>query len=72
MHVKVILTKDNGEAVEFSRSLSGLDSTNILASLEQEVCAVQQAAGSFLSTAVLEDHQAGFAGEKNTEEKWND
>ena len=69
MRVKIIVIKDNGEELEFSRELGSLDSSNVLNSVESEVDKLQGALSPFLSEALIEDHQKGFVGEKNPEEK---
>ena len=69
MRVKITVTKDNGEEVEFSRELDTLDSSNILNSVESEVGKLQVELSPFLSKTLIEDHQMGFVGEKNQEEK---
>ena len=69
MKVKITVIKDNGEEVEIFRKISELDSTNILSSVEQEVLKLQQELSPFLTEKMIEDHQSGFVGEKNQEEK---
>ena len=69
MQVKITLIKENGEEVSISRVLDALDSSNVLNSVEQAVCGLQAELAPILSETLLEDHQDGFVGEKNQEEK---
>lgn len=69
MQVKITVIKDNGEEIEFSRKLGALDTTNIISSVEQEMLKLQGELSPFLSETMIEEHQSGFVGEKNQEEK---
>lgn len=69
MQVKITVIKDNGEAIEISRKIGALDARNIISSVEQEVLKLQNEIGPLLSETIIEDHQSGFVGEKNQEEK---
>ena len=68
MQVKIIVIKDNGEEIEFSREIGALDSSNIISSVEQELVKLQGSISPFLSQTLIEDHKEGFVGEKNQEE----
>ncbi len=69
MQVKITVIKDNGEEIEISRKIGALDARNIISSVEQEVLKLQNEIGPLLSETIIEDHQSGFVGEKNQEEK---
>lgn len=71
MRVKLTVVKDDGKEVTFSRELNALDSSNILTSIEGAVGAFQSELSPFLSETLIEDHQQGFVGKKNQEEKWD-
>ena len=69
MRVKITVIRDNGEELEISRKIGGLDSANILSSVEQEVLSLQREISPFLAEKTIEDHRSGFVGEKNQEEE---
>lgn len=69
MQVKITVIKDNGEEIEISRKIGALDARNIISSVEQEVLKLQSEIGPILSETIIEEHQSGFVGEKNQEEK---
>jgi hypothetical protein len=69
MEVKITLINDRGEEIAFSRKLGALDTHNIISSVEQELLKLQGEIGPFLSETIIEEHQRGFVGEKNQEEK---
>lgn len=69
MEVKILIIKDSGESIEISRKIGALDGRNIISSVEQEVVKLQSEIGPLLSETLIEDHQSGFEGEKNQEEK---
>ena len=69
MQVKITVIKDNGEEIEISRKIGDLDGLNIIRSVEQEVLKLQGEIGHLISETIIEDHQSGFVGEKNQEEK---
>ena len=69
MQVKITVIKDNGEEIEISRKIGDLDGLNIIRSVEQEVLKLQSEIGHLISETIIQDHQSGFVGEKNQEEK---
>lgn len=69
MQVKITVIKDNGEEIEISRKIGALDARNIISSVEQEMLKLQGELSPFLSETIIEEHQSGFVGEKNQEEK---
>ena len=69
MELKITILKDNGETIELSRKIGVLDAGNIISSVEQEVLKVQSEIVPLLSEIIIEDHQSGFVGKKNQEEK---
>ena len=69
MEVKITIIKDSGESIEIVRQIGALDGLNIISSVEQEVVKLQSEIGPLLSETLIEDHQRGFEGEKNQEEK---
>lgn len=71
MQIKVTIIKNNGEEVEYLRDLGDLDSNSIIGSAEAEVTKVQRELLPFLTERLIEEHQLGFVGKKNQEEKWH-
>lgn len=69
MQVKITVIKDNGEEIEISRKIGALDARNIISIVEQEMLKLQGELSPFLSETIIEEHQSGFVGEKNQEEK---
>jgi hypothetical protein len=69
MQITFTITLDSGETITVERHLDTIDSTDVLRSVEQTVCKLQTELGTILSEELVKDHQAGFVGEKNQEEK---
>lgn len=73
MQITVSIKQDNGETIEIVKEVKQkviFDDKDIISSIEKEVTWIQAALSPILSEKLLQQHQAGFRGEKNKEKEW--
>jgi hypothetical protein len=73
MQVTISIKQDNGSVIEFIQELDTqtlFDEKDIINSIEKQVLSIQSSFLPLLSAKLVEQHQAGFEGEKNKEKEW--
>jgi hypothetical protein len=69
MQVTIRIQNANGETIEIIKEVNGFEDQNIIDQVESQMLLIRQEVLPILSEQLIEQHQKGFKGEKNTEKE---